>query len=202
MTMGDISHSESKNWCDLSLCMYIHSLCMYVTFNHYALHYRFFIMWFNLLYVFPIKFARFSHRKSSRCLPHRLCPRCPRYSPCPQTGWTSARTCTRSCPGIRLHPDRKVWKSALFHRVDFSRLVALFIMGKYWEIRIRNYLKSIVPLRSSSINAMKVSSYYLVGLWPRDLSTVFSSYRYITICTLLLIDPSPSLSNKANASRN
>lgn len=71
----------------------------------------------------------------------------------------------------------------------------------YWEIKIRNSLKSILPLLSSSTKVVKTSSYCWEGLWPSDLRTVLSSWIVGKI-TLLLMHPSPSLSKRAKAYRN
>ena len=64
----------------------------------------------------------------------------------------------------------------------------------FFAIRVRNSRKSIVPLPSSSTSLIISYNSISVGFYPKDLITVPSSSVVIT--------PSPSLSNKENASLN
>ena len=62
------------------------------------------------------------------------------------------------------------------------------------DMRDKNSSKSISPLPSSSISITMVCNSSSEGSIPKDLITVSNSF--------IVMDPSPSLSNSANASRN
>ena len=62
------------------------------------------------------------------------------------------------------------------------------------DMRDKNSSKSISPFPSSSISITMVCNSSSEGSIPKDLITVSNS--------LIVMDPSPSLSNSANASRN
>ena len=105
-----------------------------------------------------------------------------KHSQCHRSRLLREEFCIDFYPKIRLHPYQKSWMSPQFNQLSFFSSVSFVRKNNYWEIRIRNSRKSIVPLRSSSISAINMSSSSLVGLWPNDLNTVFSSY--ITCCVL------------------
>nr|UYM80477.1 calmodulin-like protein 1 [Membranipora membranacea] len=75
-------------------------------------------------------------------------------------------------------------------RISSSESVSFIFLA----IMVKNSGKSMVPLPSASTSLIISASSASVGFWPKDLMTVPSS--------LVVIVPSPSLSNREKASLN